>query len=176
MLAVMSGPVTVRRFAEADAVPVRDLFVRINRLLAPPQQRAAFGDYIALSVTEEIGRIEPYYADRGGAFFVAEDAGRLAGMFGLERVSAEAMELRRMYVEPALRRRGIARAMLAFAETECARRGFGKLELSTSELQQEALAFYRHAGYALEREEVAAAASNKTVGGGIRRFYFSKRL
>jgi putative acetyltransferase len=81
-----------------------------------------------------------------------------------------------MYVAPELRRRGIAAAMLAFAEEECARRGFTTLELSTSELQREALAFYRQAGYVLEREEVAAAASNKTIGGGIRRFYFSKTL
>lgn len=172
----MKGPVTIRRFAAADDDAVRDLFIRINRLLAPPGQRAAFEDYIALAIAEEIGRIEEYYAERDGAFFVAEEAGRMAGMFGLERVSAGAMELRRMYVEPALRRRGIARAMLAFAENECARRGFGRLDLSTSELQPEALAFYRSAGYALEREETAAAASNKTVGGGIRRFYFSKRL
>jgi putative acetyltransferase len=128
------------------------------------------------SIAEEIGRVEAYYTEHGGAFFVAEDAGQIAGMFGLERVSPEAMELRRMYVAPELRRRGIAGAMLAFAEEECARRGFATLELSTSELQREALAFYRNAGYVLEREEVAAAASNKTIGGGIRRFYFSKRL
>lgn len=166
----------IRPFAEADAGPVCDLFVRINRLLAPPEQQAAFEDYIALSIAEEIGRIEAYYAAHGGAFFVADDAGKIAGMFGLERVSPEAMELRRMYVAPELRRRGIAGAMLAFAEKECARRGFPALELSTSELQREALAFYRNAGYALEREEVAAAASNKTVGGGIRRFYFSKQV
>ena len=172
----MTSPVTIRRFAGADAAAVRDLFVRVNRLLSPPGQRAAFEDYIALSIAEEIGRIEAYYAERGGAFFVAEDETRLAGIFGLERVSSEAMELRRMYVEPALRRRGVARAMLTFAEAECARRGCATLELSTSELQREALAFYRNAGYVLEREETAAAASNKTVGGGIRRYYFSKRL
>jgi putative acetyltransferase len=172
--------VTIRRFTEADAGAVRDLFARINRLLAPPEQRAAFEDYIARSIAEEIGRIADYYAEHGGAFFVAEDAGqiagKIAGMFGLERVSPQAMELRRMYVAPELRRRGIAAAMLAFAEEECARRGFTTLELSTSELQREALAFYRQAGYVLEREEVAAAASNKTIGGGIRRFYFSKTL
>ncbi|HVV79447.1 MAG TPA: GNAT family N-acetyltransferase [Pseudolabrys sp.] len=171
--------VTIRRFTEADAGPVRELFARINRLLAPPEQRAAFEAYIARSITEEIGRIEDYYAEHGGAFFVAEDAGQIAGiagMFGLERVSPQAMELRRMYVAPELRRRGIAGAMLTFAEEECARRGFTTLELSTSELQREALAFYRQAGYVLEREEVAAAASNKTIGGGIRRFYFSKTL
>jgi putative acetyltransferase len=171
----MAG-VSIRHFAEADAAAVRDLFVRVNRLLAPPEQRVAFEAYIALSLDEEIARIEAYYAGREGAFFVAEEDGRLAGMFGLERMSAASMELRRMYVEPALRRRGIARALLGFAEDECRRRGFARLELSTSELQRDALAFYRDAGYALDREEVAAAANNKTVGGGIRRFYFSKHL
>jgi hypothetical protein len=32
------------------------------------------------------------------------------------------------------------------------------------------------AGYRLVREEVAATTSNKTVGAGIRRFYFEKTL
>ena len=48
----------------------------------------------------------------------------------------EAMELRRMYVAPTLRRRGIVRLMLAAAEAECRRRGFHRLELSTSEIVQ----------------------------------------
>jgi len=48
--------------------------------------------------------------------------------------------------------------------------------LSTSELQHAALALYRQAGYFLLREEVAETASNKTVGGGIRRYYFAKTL
>jgi hypothetical protein len=38
------------------------------------------------------------------------------------------------------------------------------------------LALYRSAGYVLVREEVAAEASNKTLGGGIRRYHFSKPL
>jgi putative acetyltransferase len=50
------------------------------------------------------------------------------------------------------------------------------LTLSTSELQQAALAFYRRSGFRLLREEVGAAQSNKTVGGGIRRYHFEKEL
>jgi putative acetyltransferase len=50
------------------------------------------------------------------------------------------------------------------------------LTLSTSEVQQAALALYRNAGYRLVREETAAAQSNKTVGGDIRRYYFEKDL
>ena len=86
------------------------------------------------------------------------------------------MELRRMYVDPTLRRQGIARAMLRFAEDECRRRQLTKLDLSTSELQGDALAFYQSAGYRLVREEIAQDASNKTLGGGIRRYHFTKQL
>ena len=172
----MKSTVLIRAFASQDADQVRDLFVRVNRLLAPADLKQAFEDYIAASLTEEIDRIEAYYGDREGGFWVAELDRRLVGMFGLEPASVSAMELRRMYVEPEARRRGIARAMLDYAEDECRRRGRPALELSTSELQKDALSFYRSAGYQLVREEVATSASNKTLGGGIRRYHFIKRL
>jgi putative acetyltransferase len=50
------------------------------------------------------------------------------------------------------------------------------MDLSTSELQGDALSLYRSSGYQLVREEVAIAASNKTLGGGIRRYHFTKLL
>jgi putative acetyltransferase len=66
--------------------------------------------------------------------------------------------------------------MLSFAEDECRRRNRPRLDLSTSELQGDAVLLYRNSGYQLVREEVAVAASNKTLGGGIRRFHFAKPL
>jgi hypothetical protein len=60
------------------------------------------------------------------------------------------------------------------AKDECRRRGIRRMELSTSELQPEAAALYRRAGYRLVREVVAEKASNKTMGGGIRRLHFDK--
>jgi putative acetyltransferase len=81
-----------------------------------------------------------------------------------------------MYVDPSTRRMGIARQLLRYAEAECRRRQVAKLELSTSELQGDALALYSRSGYALIREETSDAASNKTLGSGIRRYYFEKIL
>ena len=166
--------VRVIPFLSAHAAQVRDLFVRVNRLLAPPELRDQFEAYIERSLAEEIDRIDEYYHDRNGAFWVAIDGSHVVGMFGLEQIDRDAMELRRMYVDPGQRRRGIARTMLAFAEAECVRRGFKRLDLSTSELQGAALALYRSAGYRLLREEIATEASNKTLGGGLRRYYFTK--
>jgi putative acetyltransferase len=166
----------IRGFLPGDAGAVRELFIRVNRLLAPEGMQEAFEDYIARSLTEEIDRIADYYSERKGGFWVAVEGRNVVGMFGLEPSGDEAMELRRMYVDPDLRRHGIARQMLAFAEDECRRRNRPRMDLSTSELQKDALALYQHAGYALQREEIAVAASNKTLGGGIRRYHFTKAL
>ena len=166
----------IRRYTEGDHAAVRDLFIRVNRELAPPGLRAAFDAYVERSLKEEVDRLADYYAAKQGAFFVAHDGDRLAGMFGLEGIGSAQAELRRMYVDAAFRKRGLAREMLTRAESVCRGAGTPVLTLSTSELQQAALAFYRNAGYRLVREETAAAQTNKTVGGDIRRYYFEKRL
>lgn len=172
----MSTETLIRPFEEGDATEVRDLFVTVNRLLAPAHMRPAFEAYVERSLAEEMGRVAAYYGERKGGFWIAIREGKVAGMFGLEPASAEALELRRMYVAPAARRAGLARAMLRFAEDESRRRGAVRLELSTSELQPAALELYRRAGYRQTQEAVAEEASNKTLGGGIRRYYFEKAL
>lgn len=165
----------IRRYQDRDAGAVQALFVQVNRALATPPMRAAFDDYIALAVREEIGRINEYYAGARHGFWVAEDAaGALIGMFGLEPPAEDAVELRRMYVAPEMRRRGIARAMLMEAERTAAEWGAARLVLSTAEIQEAALALYRGAGFRFVREEVAETASNRTVGAGLRRLHFEK--
>ena len=172
----MESAIEIRPFKTENAVQVRDLFIRVNRLLAPPEMKQAFEGYIETSLREEIDQIDFYYGRKQGGFWVAVEESKVVGMFGLEPASTEAMELRRMYVDPDARRRGIARKMLGFAEAECRRRNLRRMELSTSELQGDALSLYRNSGYQLVREEIAVAASNKTLGGGIRRFHFTKLL
>jgi GNAT superfamily N-acetyltransferase len=170
----MSLGITIRPFIEEDATSVRELFIVVNRLLAPPEMRNKFESYITRSLIEEVDRIATYYGERNGGFWVALMENKIAGMFGLELVARDALELRRMYVDPSVRRSGIARQMLRYAEAECRRRGIPRLELSTSELQGAALELYRAEGYLLVREETAETSSNKTVGAGIRRYYFEK--
>jgi len=143
----MDAEVTIRPFAEQDAAQVRELFITVNRLLSLPDLRDAFEAYIEHALVEEIDRIPAYYSERDGGFWVAVRGDKVVGTFGLERASDDAMELRRMYVDPSARRRGIARRMLQFAEDECRRQKVSRLQLSTAEIQQAALALYRNAGY-----------------------------
>ena len=114
--------ITIRPFTEPDALQVRHLFITINRALSPTSLRDAFEGYIARALADEIDRISAYYGERDGGFWIAISGDKVVGTFGLERVSVDAMELRRMYVEPLVQRKGIGRAMLLFAEDECRRR------------------------------------------------------
>lgn len=56
-------------------------------------------------------------------------------------------ELKRMFTRPALRGRGVARALLAFLESEAQARGCNRFMLETGHLQPEALALYERCGY-----------------------------
>jgi len=173
----MASDILIRAYQGADHEAVRDLFIRVNRELAPAALRDRFEAYIALALREEIDRIGDYYDPAlGGGFWVAAEGETVVGTYGLEPGGAGAFELRRMYVDPAHRRRGIGALLLSHAEATCRGKGASKLVLSTSELQTAAIALYNAAGYRLVREVVAAQASNKTVGGGIRRFEFEKEL
>ncbi len=172
----MVEQVTIAPFIDKDATAVKDLFIGINRLLAPPALEDVFETYIGNSINEEIGRVADYYAEKRGSFWTAKINDHLVGMFGLEPSGEIAMELRRMYVAADWRRRGIAGTMLTFAENQCRTVNKTRLDLSTSELQPAALSFYRRAGYQLIREQVAETISNKTIGAGIRRYYFVKIL
>jgi putative acetyltransferase len=172
----MDEEVTIRPFADQDTAQVRELFITVNRLLSPPDLRDAFEAYIGRALTKEIDRIPAYYGEQDGGFWVAVKGDKVVGTFGLERASDDAMELRRMYVGPSARRQGIARLMLQFAENECRRRRVKRLELSTAEIQDAAIALYKNAGYRLVGEETVEALSNKTVGSGIRRYYLEKIL
>jgi GNAT superfamily N-acetyltransferase len=173
---VVDIEVVIRPFVEHDAAQVRELFITVNRLLSPPDLRDAFEAYIEHALTEEIDRIPAYYGERDGGFWVAVRGDKVVGTFGLERASVDAMELRRMYVDPSARRQGIARRMLQFAEDECRRRRIKRLELSTAEIQHAAIALYKNTGYRLVGDKTVEAVSNKSAGSGVRRYYFDKIL
>ena len=75
----------------------------------PEDMKDAFSEiYIARSLTEEIDRELPNtIRKRKGGFWVAVDGQKIVGMFGLEPSGEGAMELRRMYLHPDFRRRGL---------------------------------------------------------------------
>jgi GNAT superfamily N-acetyltransferase len=167
----------IRAYEDADYAGVIDLFIRINRELAPPEMREAFEQYIQTSIDGEMSRLREVFAEaRRNAFWVVVAGEAIIGMFGIESRDDECTELRRMYLDPRHRGQGIAQRMLEHAETRARELGFAKLILSTAEVQKAAIAFYQKSGYSLVRTERADTMSTKTVGGGLTRFHFEKVL
>lgn len=87
------------------------------------------------------------FAPPQGIFVVGRDAGQPVACGGVRLVDAGVGELKRMYVVPAARRRGIARALLEHLENEARALGVTRLRLETGLHQPEAIALYANAGY-----------------------------
>jgi len=66
---------------------------------------------------------------------------------GVRRLAPGLAEIKRMYVTPAHRSRGIAGALLGALEDRAAALGCSAVRLDTGPLQPRALAVYRRAGY-----------------------------
>jgi GNAT superfamily N-acetyltransferase len=87
------------------------------------------------------------FAPPQGIFVVGWDADRPVACGGVRLIEPGVAELKRMYVTAAVRRRGIARRLLARLESEAAALGATALRLETGTKQPEALALYASAGY-----------------------------
>jgi putative acetyltransferase len=80
-------------------------------------------------------------------FAVARDMKSIAVGCGALVLSGHDGELKRMYVRPAYRAKGIAAKILSHLECEAIKRGCIILQLETGPYQPEALAFYRKHGF-----------------------------
>jgi GNAT superfamily N-acetyltransferase len=82
-----------------------------------------------------------------GVFLVAESDGVPAGCGAWRALAPGVAEIKRVYVEPVFRRRGLARWIAAALEDGAARAGHGAVVLNTGNEQPEALALYANLGY-----------------------------
>lgn len=90
---------------------------------------------------------EQFTAAVGGRFLLARASGADAGCAGLRRIAPGRAELKRMWVRPGWRGRGIARALLAACESAARDLGHHQLWLETGSAQPEAVTLYTSAGY-----------------------------
>jgi GNAT superfamily N-acetyltransferase len=140
----------------AGRVLIRELLADINERyrdwavgLTDDEIEAADHAYLA-EVTPEVVRRPT------GAFVVARLEGELAGCGAVRsyvpyhddlQPEDGVGEIKRMYTRPALRRRGVSRAVLARLEELALELGYRRLLLETGSPQPEALALYEHAGW-----------------------------
>jgi putative acetyltransferase len=83
----------------------------------------------------------------GVVFFVARDEGRAAGCGGVLIVGRDYAEVKRMYVRPAFRGRGLGRLMLDHLIAHARQHGLTVIRLETGIHQGEAIALYERRGF-----------------------------
>ena len=107
--------------------------------------------YERTTLREALEEYEPPH----GLFVVARDDGALAGGAGVRMIGnpEEALgEVKRLWVRPDLRRRGVATRIMTALEGHARETGLTRLYLETGPRQPEAIALYRREGWV----EVAA--------------------
>lgn len=80
-------------------------------------------------------------------FAAAYADGKPVGCGAIKEIDATSTELKRFYVDPAARNRGIAGRMLRYLEEKARAHGYAVIRLETGEAQFEAVAFYKKNGY-----------------------------
>jgi GNAT superfamily N-acetyltransferase len=119
------------------------LFDELNERYGPPDAEHDDGG------AGWYGEIDPAkVAPPDGVFLVARWDGEPVGCGAIKRLDETTGEVKRMYVDPGGRKRGIGRAMLARLEDEARRLGYEALQLETGAPQPEAVALYESTGWA----------------------------
>nr|WP_250152365.1 GNAT family N-acetyltransferase [Ancylobacter radicis] len=103
----------------------------------------------------ELDAIASHFAGRGGIIWVAEEKGAVLGSMAIAPTGdvdapAGTLELFKVYVARAARRRGIARALFETARDHAHARGAPELRLWTDTRFTDAHRFYERCGFALQ--------------------------
>ena len=89
----------------------------------------------------------PSAADVGVVLVARDEDGTPVGCGALRDLGGGVAEVKRMYVVPAARGRGVSKAVLAGLEDAAREQGWTTLRLETGPLQPEAIGLYEGAGY-----------------------------
>ncbi len=88
-----------------------------------------------------------YYPAKGGAFGVAMQDGRVVGCVGLVELQQGLFELRRLYVDPGVRRGGAGAGLVEWMEQQAKQRGGREAVLYSDTVFQDAHRLYERCGW-----------------------------
>ncbi|SDF03289.1 GNAT family N-acetyltransferase [Sporolituus thermophilus] len=130
--------ITIAQSAE-DLGYVRDLLV----------EYASSRDYETCFVRfeQELAELPGVYAPPDGRLLLAMSDGQAAGCVALKKAAAQACEMKRLYVRPGFRGRGIGRALAEEAVRQAKEIGYASMRLETLPVMREALALYQAMGF-----------------------------
>lgn len=97
----------------------------------------------------DVWNVEDAYQKTGGQFWVVEQAGKLTGtaaFYPIER-GKNAVEIRKMYLLPAARGKGLGRFLLQELERTITEQGYEQIWIETASVLREAVKLYEASGY-----------------------------
>lgn len=148
--------------ADSPAVSDAALCRQVGEFVIRPADAEHGADYLAFvtAVLAEFGlRSEPdgvdadllditgHYRASGGEFWAVWREGQLLGTGGFIMTSPGQAELRKMYLSPAVRGRGLGRMLLELIETVAQSRGALRMTLETASVLHDAIRLYERNGY-----------------------------
>lgn len=142
-----SEPFTVRAARDDDSAAVSELVMNVS---------AEFGlRWDPDGYDADLRSVASRYGATGGWFELLERAGALVGTIGLYAHSRAEIELRKMYLRPAVRGLGLGKALLARNLARARDAGFGAVTLETATVLEGAIGLYRRFGFV--RQEAGPA-------------------
>jgi ribosomal protein S18 acetylase RimI-like enzyme len=100
------------------------------------------------SFDQELAGLPGDYTPPDGRLLLAEYRGQLAGCVALHKLGPEICEMKRLYLRPQLRGKGVGRALAEAVIAEASKIGYKKMRLDTVEpVMPNAVALYRRLGF-----------------------------
>lgn len=94
-----------------------------------------------------------YYTGAGGIFLILLDGKDVIGTAAVKKVDEKTVELKRMYLLPQYRGRGLGAKLLERALAFCREKGFQSCILDTNVKQESAQRLYARYGFEVHRRE-----------------------
>jgi len=110
---------------------------------------------------QELANLPGDYAPPEGRLFLVDYRGQPAGCVAVHKLSAEICEMKRLYLRPQFRGKGLGRALADRIISEAREIGYRRMRLDTVEpVMKDAVAMYRKIGF----REIAPYCANPNEG------------
>jgi putative acetyltransferase len=129
----------IREATNSDAEEIRELVfsVLLSYGLTPDPA----------STDSDLADLHANYFEKGGWFSVLEEGHVIIGTCGLYPIDAQTCELRKMYLSPLYRGKGLGRMLLEHALRTAEELGYHTVTLETASVLKEAIALYKKYGF-----------------------------
>jgi len=150
---VVPGLVLAQAGSPAQIVQARELFLEYAQSLG---FSLCFQNF-----DQELAALPGDYAPPDGRLLLAEFEGQLAGCVALHRLDGKTCEMKRLYLRPQYRGKGVGRALADIIIAEARAIGYERMRLDTVEpVMKDAVAMYRRLGF----KEIPPYCANPIAG------------